>query len=751
MALIKVEDDDFTVDLSSIIAFGGDKLGIIWGNQNPDIDHEQRRYYFSVHSESDPDTVWQPREDVLPGLSAFDPDEHIADDHLNLACPGDGGMVLAAVKTGVNDAGFPFVCVSKRSVSGTWTYSTYGTPAQAHTRPTILFDSDTDSVYVFAKSEQQSQEAIYMKSSHIDNLTFSQGFGTVFLHSDTTNNISNPTSTKQCVDGATGILLLASDRTSEHYFHNYMSPGNQSPIAVGESAITHRDTPVSIDPLANDLDSDGTLNVATLALVRSPKNGTATIDSVTGLVLYTPSQGFAGLDTLKYTVRDNDDVSAVAATVAIFVNQIPTASDDAVTGDEDTPTSIAVVANDLDPDGTLDLSTLAIVEPPRHGTASIDTVSGLIIYSPEANFMAIDTLRYTIDDNHGATSNPATVTVAIANINDPPFVVSDTTLAHQGIAVEIDVLANDSDLEGAINLGSVGIGVLPDNGTVAVNPGNGTISYLSNGAFFGTDSFTYTVADEEGARSGEALVVVNVNALPVAAADTVVTHKNSLLVFDTHTNDIDPDGNVEPATLQIVVAPANGLAVVDVATGEITYSPTTDFVGQDGLSYTVHDNDGGVSNIALVRIKVNAPPVAHPDSVIAIQGIPLNIQVLGNDTDSDGVLDSTTVAISSQALNGSAAVDSTSGVVIYTPNPGFAGNDLFQYAAQDNDGAMSNTATVSVRVNIPPIANNDLITTDEEVGVVIDVTANDNDIDGSLVLSSVVLVSSVNNGTLTLN
>ena len=94
-------------------------------------------------------------------------------------------------------------------------------------------------------------------------------------------------------------------------------------------------------------------------------------------------------------------------------NQPPTAVNDAATTTEATPVSINVIANDTDPDGTINPATVTITGAAGHGTA-VANVNGTVTYTPNAGFTGTDTFKYTVKDNEGATSNEATVTVTVA-------------------------------------------------------------------------------------------------------------------------------------------------------------------------------------------------------------------------------------------------------------------------------------------------------------------------------------------------
>jgi regulation of enolase protein 1 (concanavalin A-like superfamily) len=98
----------------------------------------------------------------------------------------------------------------------------------------------------------------------------------------------------------------------------------------------------------------------------------------------------------------------------------------------------------------------------------------------------------------------------------------------------------------------------------------------------------------------------------------------------------------------------------------------------------------------------NVPPVAVDDVVSTLVDVPVAVDVLANDGDSDGSLVPSSVAVVDAAVSGSVAVDPGSGVVTYSPDAGFVGSDSFTYTVDDDDGATSNVASVSVTVGSPP-------------------------------------------------
>ena len=95
----------------------------------------------------------------------------------------------------------------------------------------------------------------------------------------------------------------------------------------------------------------------------------------------------------------------------------------------------------------------------------------------------------------------------------------------------------------------------------------------------------------------------------------------------------------------------------------------------------------------------------------------------------------------SMPVNGSVVINSN-GTVIYTPNPGFFGEDFFKYTVADNDHAITNIATVKIKVrgDRPPIAVDDEAETSQSQIVTINVVKNDMEPDGNINPASVTVV-----------
>ncbi|MCA9208641.1 MAG: tandem-95 repeat protein, partial [Planctomycetales bacterium] len=274
------------------------------------------------------------------------------------------------------------------------------------------------------------------------------------------------------------------------------------------------------------------------------------------------------------------------------------------------------------------------------GTFTYDPTGVAVIQQLTTGQTLVDTFTYTATDGLSASA-PGTVSLTITGSNDPPEAKNDAVLVRVNTATNLNVLSNDSDVDGTINIGSVTIVTGPSNGTASVNP-NGTILYTPGANFNGVDTLTYTVKDQQGATSNVANVTINVNHFPVAVDDAfvvpidAVNHKLSILA-----NDSDQDGSLDPSSITIQVFPTNGSLVFNSTDPTaVFYTPNSGFTGTDSFTYTVADNLGAVSNVANVRITVSNSPHRNPTNPFDVNadGVvsPIDALILINEINRNG-------------------------------------------------------------------------------------------------------------------
>ena len=198
--------------------------------------------------------------------------------------------------------------------------------------------------------------------------------------------------------------------------------------------------------------------------------------SVTG----EPSYTWAALpvpDTYDFRVRSTNAFASSewSEPISITVSRAgaPNAGDDVVATEEDVAVSVDVLANDF-ADGGLDPSSLRIVTAARGRAMRLWWVE-LIQYVPRGDFFGSDSFTYEVCDLEGQCST-ATVTVEVAAVADAPIAVDEMVSTDEDVPVDIDVLANDIDVDDDLDPSTVSLVDDPSFGSALVEP-DGSVTY----------------------------------------------------------------------------------------------------------------------------------------------------------------------------------------------------------------------------------------------------------------------------------
>jgi len=196
---------------------------------------------------------------------------------------------------------------------------------------------------------------------------------------------------------------------------------------------------------------------------------------------------------------------------------------------------------------------------------------------------------------------------------------------------------------------------------------------------------------------------VSIESPPVALDDEDETYPGIGVTVSVLDNDYDINNNIHPGSVTTtgVLQPANGtISAINSTTGAITYTPDNSFLGIDTYEYIVCDSTN-LCDTALVTItiKANLPPNAVDDYSSTLINTPVDISVLDNDSDPDDGLDTSSISTTGLLApsNGGVSTNTSNGVITYTPNNGFTGNDNFEYQICDLAGACD-TAMVYVLI-----------------------------------------------------
>lgn len=471
------------------------------------------------------------------------------------------------------------------------------------------------------------------------------------------------------------------------------------PVAENDTAVLPLGGSVLVAPLNNDYDpSGGLLSITSVDASNVPGLEVALIDR--HLLRVTAPSGLSQTASFSYTVSNGQG----EATADVMV--IPGAADRSDlppvlkpdhakvrVGDVGT---VSVLSNDRSPAG-LNLqveSTLAYDPTNALGTPFV--TGNQVRLEAGANPGIMD-VTYSVIDSAGnrASSTVTFEVVGASDQNQPPRPRDISAWAAAGQTTRIPVTLDGIDPDGD-SVSLTGLDSSPQQGSATAQ--STWIDYTPNQNAFGTDSFTYTVTDRQGARASARVRVAisaapSLNQNPVAVPDTVLTRPDRMVTVNVLSNDVDPDG--DPLTLE-----EDGLETAtpeldpQVRSSSTLQIHTPSQAGTYLVSYTVSDGRGGSARgTVTVYVQDDAPlkaPIARDDYVtyedLPADGSAVRVKVLENDEDPDGSIDELTVTSGESGVT----VDGTDLLIPVTDTL-----RLVVYTITDRDG-LTNSAVVTV-------------------------------------------------------
>ena len=528
------------------------------------------------------------------------------------------------------------------------------------------------------------------------------------------------------------------------------------------------DEPFVFDVNLDGLAEDGN-NVFQLI---NPPDG-ATIDSVTGLINWTPTSAQQGDVTLNIQVTNGSNV-VVDRSFDLTVDQASVAFELDVTNLDGSPISaiepgdeffVTLVARDArrlsrqrlgvfsafasitfdssivqavpgslqhltpfdDPDfinGTVTstsvtdvgstLGTLSETDEEFNPLAQIRfravAPGDAILQTAEAS-ASLDTLIFGEDVRFAA--NDINFGAATVSVTSNFFINDDAfSVAEDSAATTIDVTAND------IQSGSTGITVTAvtqptAGGTVTLE--NGQVQFTPASDFFGTSTFTYTGQADSG-ESGTGTVTVTVTAVndsPIANDDTfTVGRGESNRTLDVLANDTSGPDTGETLIISEVGTPTEGGTVTISADQQsLLYTPSGSATGNETFTYVL--SDGDLTAVANVTILLDPAPTAVNDAFTVIEDdAEAAFDVLANDTADVDAQTFTILSVDAPSNGGTASPSADGTALLYQPALNFAGTETVTYTIEDTGGGRS-TATVQftvTAVNDPPPATSQAVT-----------------------------------------
>ncbi len=435
----------------------------------------------------------------------------------------------------------------------------------------------------------------------------------------------------------------------------FVQRANRRPRAERDVASTDATAVATIRVLDNDTDPDGDrLRVASVD--RGTATGTVAVAPGRRAAAYDPSGRFTALgagasatETFSYRATDGRLRDRATVTVTVRgVNDGPLAAADGAATDERTPVTIAVLANDSDPDTGDLLRVTALDTAGTHGAVALNP-DGTVGYDPRgavdvaAGGQQTDTFTYAIGDGHGGTAS-ATVTVIVRGTGAAPVVTTSAGTAswtEGGPDAVVDpgltvTDADDAELTGAriqiaagFSVGDVleltdqpgmtetydaADGILTLDGTLPVAAYQAALRLVRFRAA-GADpaaavrriEFSARDADASGPPATRDVVVTPVDNAPVAVDDAAgVVENDPATAVDVLANDTDVDGG--PKTITAVTQPADGAAAITGGGTGLTYQPDAGFCGTDDFTYELNGIPTATATVSVTVTCVDDAP-----------------------------------------------------------------------------------------------------------------------------------------------
>ena len=464
-------------DISALVAFGSNKIGVLWSNQNDGF------VYWSVHNAGQPRTQW------TGGFAVRG--SKIPDDHLNLkSIQADAqGRVFAAVKTsldhGTNRPTDPQInLLQYKPGTGSWSTTTFGTIADCHTRPQVVLDESTSKVYVFATGKtgtgtctSNGDGAIYYKSTSIDAPSFGGGSGTVAIRDAAAETLNNVTTMKQSATSTSGIVVLASNNVTKRYWWNDIVAGSGTPTGTAPAASVTADKTSGTAPLTVQFTNTST-GTPTPTYSWNFGDNTATSTATS------PSHQFTAAGTYTVTLTATNSVGTNSSSQTITVTSgtppPPTGSGITIVGKTETGNSAAVTAVTIDkPSGaqagdvlvaqiTADAAPNVSAAPAGWTAVASRQASGarLFVYSHVVG--ASDAGPYTWTLSTGVKWNAGIAAYRGVNTTTP-WDATAVTAASGTAATTLAVPAVTTQTAGALLVGGVAV----NSGSSGVTPPSG--------------------------------------------------------------------------------------------------------------------------------------------------------------------------------------------------------------------------------------------------------------------------------------
>ncbi|MFO0495982.1 MAG: tandem-95 repeat protein [Flavobacteriia bacterium] len=490
--------------------------------------------------------------------------------------------------------------------------------------------------------------------------------------------------------------------------------------AIANSSM-YEDIPFNLDFTGL---TDGDINTIQSLTITATSSNTAILSNPTvnyvqgestGSLSFYPVLNANGQVQITLLIKDdgglaNGGLDSLVVTFQMTVesvNDVPISQDDSGVTDEDQVTTIVILSNDSDVDGTLDFSTIDLEQSAAGiqnsvttiaGTWAINASNGELTYTPALNYFGPANIFYTILDDQGLVSNVSEVTIAVHSINDGPVTVTDSGLTNEDNSATINLVSNDSDVDGTLDLSTIDLDqsspgvqntLLTAEGSWTVDPATGILTYIPAANYNGAATINYTIEDDSASvsnLSGISIMVNPMNDTPTDLnIDNSTVNENIVgLIGIFTTNDIDLGNNFNYTLV-------SGLGDTDNSLFAITSNQL--------LNVSAFDFE--TQNVYSIRVRTTDDSLSSYEKIFNIQVLNLNdIQIteVTSNTLCTGNNASGSISVTIDQFNGNLSYAWTGPNGFSSSSQNISGLDAGDYTLTVTDDFNSQTVTITVGV-----------------------------------------------------
>ncbi|WP_353130960.1 gliding motility-associated C-terminal domain-containing protein, partial [Parapedobacter pyrenivorans] len=349
----------------------------------------------------------------------------------------------------------------------------------------------------------------------------------------------------------------------------------------------------------------------------------------------TPGQQFESAKIVKDATGDGNAQAGEELTYGITVKNTGSADYKGITIEDEIPAHTTYVTGSATNGGKLENDKLSWTIDVPYGKEVSVTFKVQVVEELDG----VDAIRNVAMVTGGNPENPE---VEHPESPEVPVIIgptanNDNGTTNQGQPITISVLTNDAAGSSPLVPESVRL-IDPSTGdkvtTVTITgegtytvAADGTVTFTPDADYVGNSTIKYTVNDENGLASNEGTIVIIVEGVaaeiaPTALDDQATTPYGQAVTILVLNNDQVGSSPIVPSTVRLIDGSGNRVSVVTIpgegryevnAQGIVTFEPADGFTGSSSVRYEVADENGLLSNTAVINVTVSTRPFKIPN------------------------------------------------------------------------------------------------------------------------------------------